>query len=197
VSGGRYIRTRKGGQSAERSPQAPNDRPAAGSTASSRKSRWTRWLGYGVLPAVALLLALGAGYVKWQDGTARDAEVARSESTQAAIDSTIAMLSYRADTADHDLSAACERLTGRFREAYSSLINDVVIPGAKQKNISAVATVPAASSVFATTNHAVVLVFVNQTTLVGNEPPTTTTSTVRVTLSKVGPRWLVSGFTPI
>ena len=43
----------------------------------------------------------------------------------------------------------------------------MVIPGAKEKQISAVATVPAAASVSAEPNHAVVLVFVNQTVVVG------------------------------
>jgi Mce-associated membrane protein len=73
----------------------------------------------------------------------------------------------------------------------------VVIPGATQKQISAVATVPAAASVSATENHAVVLVFVNQTVTVGTGAPTDTASSVRVTLDKVADRWLISGFDPV
>jgi Mce-associated membrane protein len=37
----------------------------------------------------------------------------------------------------------------------------------------------------------VVLVFVNQTVAVGNDPPTDTASNVRVTLDKIGGRWLI------
>ena len=48
-----------------------------------------------------------------------------------------------------ELHAARDLLTGDFRDSYTSLTNDVVIPGAKQKQISAVATVPAAASVSA------------------------------------------------
>jgi Mce-associated membrane protein len=107
-----------------------------------RKLGWTRVLAYGVLPGVALLLALSAGLLKWQDNSVRDSDVAGIESVQAAKDSTVAMLSYRPDSVDKDLAAARDRLTGNFRDSYTSPTNDVVIPGAQQKHISAVATVP-------------------------------------------------------
>ena len=73
----------------------------------------------------------------------------------------------------------------------------MVIPGAKQKQISALATVPAATSTSATENHAVVLLFVNQTVVVGKEAPTNTASSVRVTLDKIDGRWLISQFDPV
>src|SRR5262245_669996 len=107
------------------------------------------------------------------------------------------MLSYRPDTVQTDLDAAKNRLTGSFRDSYASLADDVVAPAAIQKLIAAAATVPAASSVSATRNHAVVLVFVNQTMTIGNGAPTNTRSRVRVTLDNVGEHWLISGFDPI
>jgi Mce-associated membrane protein len=88
-------------------------------------------------------------------------------------------------------------LTGTFKDSYTQLIHDVVIPGAKKQHISAVATVPAAASVSATPQHAVVLVFVDQMVTVGNDAPSETTSTVRVTLDKTGARWLISSFDPV
>jgi Mce-associated membrane protein len=162
-----------------------------------RRIQWARVFAFGVLPAVALLLALGAGYLKWMDNSVRNSETARIESMQAAKDSTIALLSYKPDTVEQQLGAARDLLTGDFRDSYSSLTNDVVIPGAKQKQIAAVATVPAAASVSAKPNHAVVLVFVNQTVIVGQDAPTDTASSVRVTLDKVGDRWLISKFDPV
>ncbi|MDT5085653.1 MAG: Mce-associated rane protein [Mycobacterium sp.] len=162
-----------------------------------RGKRLARILAYGVLPAAAVLLAGAAGYLKWVDGTARDAEAARAQSVQAAVDSTVAMLSYRPDTVEQNLSAARDRMTGAFRDSYTSLTHDVVIPGAKQRHISAVATVPAVASVSATATHAVVLVFVNQATVIGNDPPTDTASSVKVTLEKVHDRWLISQFDPV
>jgi Mce-associated membrane protein len=164
---------------------------------SSRRIRWSRMIAYGVLPGLALLLALAAGFLKWQDSSVRDANVFREQSVRAATDSTIALLSYRPDTVQKDLEAAQGRLTGTFLDSYKSLIHDVVIPGAKEKQISAVATVPAAASTSATGNHAVVLLFVDQTVIVGKDAPTNTASSVRVTLDKVEGRWLISQFDPV
>jgi Mce-associated membrane protein len=162
-----------------------------------RRSGWSRVLAVGVLPAVALLLVIAAGYFKWTGQTALDSESVRAAAVRAAIESTVALLSYQPDSVDKDLNAARDRLTGTFKDAYTSLIRDVVIPGAKQKRISAVATVPAAGAVSATGNHAVVLLFVDQTVNVGNDPPTDTASAVRVTLDRRGDRWLISQFEPI
>jgi len=196
--------TRVAGEDETTEPDTDDSSDAGGGDAEStpgpkgrRRRGWARPVAFAVLPGLALLLALGAGFLKWQDSSVRDAEVARIESVQAAKDGTVALLSYRPDSVDKDLGAARDRLTGNFRDSYTSLTNDVVIPGAKQKQISAVATVPAAASVSAKEGQAVVLVFVNQTNTIGNDAPTDTASTVKVTLDKVGGRWLISGFDPI
>ena len=107
------------------------------------------------------------------------------------------MLSYDADTVQKDLAAAGDRLTGTFKDSYTSLTHDIVIPGSKEKHISAQASVPAAASVSATENHAVVLLFIDQTVAIGNAAPTDTASSVRVTLDRVNGKWLVSGFDPV
>jgi Mce-associated membrane protein len=162
-----------------------------------RAVNWSKVLAFGLLPAVALLLAGAAGYLKWSDSSVREANTARIESLQVAKDSTVRLLSYKPDTVDQDLNSARDLLTGDFRDSYTQLINDVVIPGAKEKQISAVANVPAVASVSAEPNHAVALVFVNQTVIVGQSAPTATASSVRVTLDKVGDHWLISQFDPV
>lgn len=175
------------------------DEPEAEEAPRGRTNRrivYKRALTYVVLPGLALLLTLAAAFLKWQDSNTRDAAAAAIESVQAARDSTVALLSYRSDTVEKDLGAARDRLTGDFKGAYTSLTDDVVIPGAKQKQITAVATVPAAASVSATPDHAVALVFVNQSTVVGSGAPTGTASSVQVTLDKINGRWLISGFDP-
>lgn len=158
---------------------------------------WSRLAAFVILPVIAMLLGAAAGYLKWEDSSRRDADTARNEAVAAARDSTIALLSYKPETVDKDLGAARDRLTGTFLDAYTQLVNTVVIPGAKEKKISALATVPAAAPVSAKADHAVVLLFVNQTVTVGADAPTNTTSSVRVTLEKVGGRWLISAFDPI
>jgi Mce-associated membrane protein len=152
---------------------------------------------YGVLPGLVMTLAVGAGVLKWRAETQSADQTAATESVRAATEATTAILSYGPDTVDRDLGAARSRLTGGFLDAYTSLTHDVVIPGAKEKKITATARVPAAASVTAGRDHAVVLVFVDQTTTVGADPPTDTSSCVRVTLDKRGDHWLISAFDPI
>jgi Mce-associated membrane protein len=165
--------------------------------AKRRQINWSRQLAYTVLPGLALLLTAAAGYLRWDDSSADSSATARAESVTAAKESVIALLSYRPDTVEKDLGSARDKLTGTFRDSYSQLINDVVIPGAKQRHISSVATVPAAASVSASSNHAVALIFVNQTTVVGTDSPTDSASCVRVALDKINRHWLISGFDPV
>lgn len=174
-----------------------DDGSPAEPVAAKRRIDWARVFAFGVIPAVALLLGLAAGYLKWVDNSIRNSDTAAEESVQAAKDSTIAMLSYKPDTVEQQLNDARGLLTGEFQESYTGLINDVVIPGAKEKQISAVASVPAAASVSADPDEAVVLVFVNQTVVVGQDTPTDTASSVRVTLEKIDGRWLISKFDPV
>jgi Mce-associated membrane protein len=162
-----------------------------------RRIKWSQVLAFGVLPLVAVVIAAGAGFLKWQDAWVRGSRVAGIESIAAAKDSTAALLSYQPDTVEKDLRAARDRLTGGFKDSYTQLIQDVVIPGAKKQHISAVATVPAGASVSATPKHAVALLFVDQTVVVGNDAPTETSSIVRVTMDKTGGRWLISAFDPV
>ena len=61
---------------------------------------WRRILVYGVLPGLALVLAMTAGVLKWQDSSVRDSDRSAAESVQAAKDSTVALLSYQPATVE-------------------------------------------------------------------------------------------------
>lgn len=167
--------------------------PAAG----RRRVAWANVAVYGLLPAAILALGGAAGYLQWKDVSLAQTDTAKKESTKAATDGTIALLSYKPETVDKDLEAAKKYMTGNFLNSYTSLTRDVVIPGSKQKKISAVATVPAAAWTKATPDHAVVMLFVDQTMIIGDSAPTSTASSVRVTLDKVEGHWLISQFDPM
>lgn len=158
---------------------------------------WYRLTAFVLLPAAAVLLLVGIGIVKWQTVSYSHSTSARNESVQAAREATVAMLSYSAANVDRDLTAARNKLTGKFLDEYTKLVDTQVIPAAKEKQISAAAQVSAIASVSATTSRAVALVFVNQTVAAANQAPATTASSIRVTLDKVDGRWLVSGFDPV
>ncbi|CPR01821.1 Mce associated membrane protein [Mycobacterium bohemicum DSM 44277] len=188
----------------ETAPHEPASEDGAGAAAEetgSQKVRrhinWSRVLAFGVLPGLALMLGLASGYFAWLYGSAKDRELSRTESVRIAGEDTVALLSYTADSVDRDLGTARERLTGDFKDAYTTLTREVVIPGAKQKHISATAKVTAAAPVSATANQAVVLLFVNQTVTIGDGAPTDTQPVIRVTLEKVKDRWLISHFDPV
>lgn len=178
------------------SGRGPGD--GTGSMAAGRRRvNWTRVLAYGVLPGLMLVLAMSAGVLRWRDSSIEGTDLARLESVRAARDSTVALLSFRPGTVERDVQAARDLLTGGFRENYTQVSRDVLIPDARRQHISATATVPEAAAVSATPDHAVVLAFVDQTVTIGASSPAATASSVRVTLDKVAGRWLVSGFDPV
>lgn len=163
----------------------------------ARRFGWGRVFAFCIVPVLALVVTLAAGFFKWESGQDHGTAVAAAESLQAAKDSTIALLSYQPDSAEKTLHQARERLTGSFKDSYTSLTNDVVIPGAKKRQITAKATIPAAASISASPSHAEVLVCVDQTVTIGGDAPSDTASSVKVALDKVGGRWLISGFDPV
>ncbi|MBV8863126.1 MAG: hypothetical protein JO259_14910 [Mycobacterium sp.] len=155
---------------------------------------WSRVLVYGLLPGLVLLLAVAAGFLKWKDASVRNGDLVRSQSVAAARDSAVAVLSFRFGTVDQDVAATRERLTGGFRDTYTKVTQQTLIPDAKERQVTATATVPAAAAESTTENHAVVLLFVNQTVRIGHSRPSDTASSVRATLDKIGGRWLISDF---
>lgn len=159
-------------------------------------SRLLRLISYVVVPVLTVGLAGAAAYFKYQDDTAANIDDIRTESVQIATEATVDLLSYTPDNVEAKLNEAGDRLTGSFRDSYLALVRETVIPGAKQKDISANATVAAGSSVSASRTEAKVMLFVNQTVTVGRDAPTESASVVDVNLDRVDGRWLVSGFEP-
>jgi Mce-associated membrane protein len=162
-----------------------------------RRAAW--WTTVVVLIiAVVSTLAIGL----WQAVEGRQIERAQDDSArQTVIDvaksTAIKMLSYKPDTVEAQLNGNLPLLTGEFRESYESLIHDVVIPGAKQKQINAVASVPAASVASLSRDRATLLVFINQTVTAGTAEPEDTASSVRISMQKIDGKWLVAEFEPL
>ncbi|MHA7662524.1 hypothetical protein [Mycolicibacterium sp. HS_4_1] len=162
-----------------------------------RRARWKTRIVYIILPVLVMMIGGAIGYLKYADGTFHAEQTSRAHAVEAAKQITTAMLSYKPDSVDKDLGAAQDRLTGDFRNAYTALVDKVVIPGAKERHIISQATVAAAGPSSADGHHAVVLLFVDQTITIGTDPPTNTASSVRVSLDKVDGQWMVSKFEPI
>jgi Mce-associated membrane protein len=174
-----------------------DDDELASAVSASERSRRRRPILAIAVAVLAVVLAAAAGYLEYERSSEHETQRARVDSVKTATEGAIALLTYGPDTAERDLTAACDRLTGDFRESYLKLVREVVIPGAVQKQISTVVTVPAAAAESASATRAVVLLYVNQVATVGTEPPSTTASSVRVTMDHVDGHWLISDLEPI
>lgn len=147
------------------------------------------------------IVAAGAAAVLF--GVARDqpSVITRAEPDYATIErtareSTLAILSYEPDTVEQSLNKAKDLTTGSFKQQFSSLVDGIVIPGAKSDRITSEATVVAVGTESATQSKATVLTFVNQKVTKGDDAPSTTASSVKIGLVKVDDRWLIEAFNP-
>lgn len=185
-----------------------NDKGDAGPTAlgvtggrrSGRKRRSRsrrRTVAYGLLPILALLATVAAAYLKWEVVRYQETDRAATESVAVAQDTAVSMLSYSPETVERDLGVPLDRMTEKFRASYLQLTRDVVIPGAKERQISAEAIVKAAASVEAEPDRATVMLFIDQNIAIGQDPPVVSASSISVRLDKVGNRWLIAAFDPV
>ncbi|OMB94918.1 hypothetical protein A5733_01530 [Mycobacterium sp. NS-7484] len=149
-----------------------------------------------VLAALALVLAVACGVLRWLIVTQHESATARTESVEAAKDITVQMLSYETETVDQQLTAARDRMTGEFLGTYTAMINEV-IPAAHAQQIAAVADVQRVGVVSAKPDRAEVVMYVDQSVQVGNKMPEKTLSIVRATMVKEGDQWLLSQYEPV
>ncbi|MDF3308334.1 hypothetical protein P3H15_25280 [Rhodococcus sp. T2V] len=157
----------------------------------------TEALALGIAPVVAVgaLVAVQVGIQRADDESLSDS---RATTAQLASDGAAALLSYTPETVDADLDRASALLTGDLLDSYRQLAGDVVGPTAKDKRVTMQAVPVGASVESVTADAAHVLVYVNQTTTMGDTPePSQTQNVVRVTLSRIDGDWLISGFDPL
>jgi Mce-associated membrane protein len=159
----------------------------------------THWRPTLVLASVITSVALVAFLFLTQYLPDRkvDAAVAR-QVVAAASDGAAAALSYSSDSLDRDFAAARSHLTGDFLAYYDKFTKDFVVPGVRDKHLTQTVTVVRAAVSELEPNSAVVLVFLNETTVSKDKPqPLITPSGVRITLAKVGGKWLISKLDPV
>lgn len=150
-----------------------------------------------LVTVTSLASAAGLLLFEYRSDRATDAAAAKSV-IAAATDGTVAILSYSPDTLDRDFSSAKTRLTGDFLSYYGQFTQQIVTPAAKKNSVKATAVVLRAAVSELSSNSAVVLVFVNQSTVSKDRPNATVTpSSVLVTLTKTDGNWLISSFNPL
>jgi len=116
----------------------------------------------------------------------------------AAANGAVALLSYSPDSLDHDFAAGKSHLTGDFLNYYTQFTEQIVTPAAKDKQVKTSATVVQAAAAELHPDSAVVLLFINQTTVSKENPDGAfAASAVKVALKKIDGNWLISAFDPV
>jgi Mce-associated membrane protein len=149
----------------------------------------------------ALCVAVGAtDLVLWLRGSGGSGggsdDKARTQAVAAARQAAHDILSYDYRTLDDDIARAKTETTGLFASQYAGSAG-TLLAQARQLRAIVQATPSTPGVVSATPDEVVVLVFVDQASVkqaAGQKSPTTRIdqSRVRMTMTKVGDRWLVS-----
>ena len=163
-----------------------------------------RWLAGNVRPVVVALLVTavllaGGAVALWRvaDGQ-RATEAGGQDALAAARRAAVALLSYDGRTVDAQLAAGSDLITGPFQADFRTVASTLVAPAATQKQVSTHAQVVAAAVVTAAPGEVTTLLYLNQTTQSAASPaPTISGSRVRLTMTEVAGRWLVSAMTPV
>jgi Mce-associated membrane protein len=125
-------------------------------------------------------------------------DAAAHEAVQAASDGAVAVVSYSYDNLDRDFATAKSHSTGEFLTYYDTFSQHYVAPAARQGKITATANVVRAALSKLDPDSAVVLVFLNQSTVGKEKPePLITASSVLVTLARVNRSWLIAKLDPL
>jgi Mce-associated membrane protein len=123
---------------------------------------------------------------------------AQTAALTAATEGSVALLSYSPDSIDRDLTAAKSHLTGEFLTYYSHFTDEIVKPASQKKSIKTTASVARAAVSEMHSDSAVVLLFINQTSMSSDRSePSQLASTVLVTLTKLNGNWLIAKFEPV
>lgn len=170
-------------------PAAPASAPGAPATA-HRRADWT------VLAALAVVvvLAVTAGLLVVRARGEDRAEEARRAALAAGERHAVTLLSYDHRHLDRDFARAQDVLTGSFKADYAATTEKVVRPSAEQVKAVVTAEVVSSAVVRAEENRVVLLLFVDQTTTSTRlDGPKVDLNRVRMTLTRTGGQWLVSG----
>lgn len=183
------------------STAAEEPTPQADAQSSTRESRGIRRHLGAIL--LTLLLVVSAGVAAWLYlfQYRVDQQVngdAQNVALEAAKTGTVALLSYAPETMEQDFTTAKSHLTGDFLNYYSQFTEQIVTPAVKEKQVKTNAAVVQAGVAEMHPDSAVVLVFVNQTTVSKENPDGAfAASAVKVGLTKSDGRWLINAFDPV
>jgi Mce-associated membrane protein len=153
-------------------------------------------VGLGSATIVLLAAAAVFSVLAFQQAAAVSA---RAEAKAAGGQIVTQLLSYDYRTAQQDIAQRSNVLTGHFKDDYTKLMQDSVMPAAVQQQVTTRTDVTSSAVVSNVgSDQVTLLMFLNQTTQSSaNKDPVFNGSRVRMTMQKTDGRWLVSDLTPV
>lgn len=171
--------------------------PAAMVRRAARVSRRRRVITTVLLTILTIAAAGAATVLVLAQQRAEALTDARFDAVTQARQRVAEILSYKADTIDADIDRARQHTSGAFAEYYVPFARQAIAPAVRKEGTSSVAAVSRAAAVSANPDTVVVIVFIDQQTSSKAQPqPRSTSSTARVTMTKVAGQWLISELTP-
>lgn len=151
-----------------------------------------------VLAALVVLALAAAVLVGWWGHQLRRADDDARAAVEEATTHTQQLLSYDSRSLDADLARGRSLVTGDFAAQYAKTAAELIGPTTRAQEITTIAVVVRAALVSAGPDRVETLLYVNQATTSKADPtPRPTTSQIRVTLDRVGDRWLISDLHPV
>jgi Mce-associated membrane protein len=183
---------------AEDRAEEPAEEPVAVAVDRDDVSGPPNWV-LGVLAGLLVAALALDGLVAWREvsqqrqaeESARALHSALIQAPAVAEQAATALLSYRYDTVDQDLAEARKYLTEDYRPEYVESIN-LVNQGAGEVGATVKADVLSSGVVEASGQRSDVLLFVNQTTTMPAQQPTTALNRVVLTMVPRGNTWVVA-----
>ncbi len=191
------------------SPAGEDEQPPAGegSGGASRLAGIRRWARgclarwRAIVAAALVLAAVGVAvtlfFVMYRPDRRIDDATAH-QVIKAASDGAVDLMSYSYASLDSDFAKAKSHLTGDFLNYYSKFTEQIVAPATQQGELTTTTKVIRAAVSELRPDSAVVLLFVDQTTVSKQKPqPVKADSSVLATLKKVNGSWLIAKFDPV
>ncbi len=205
VEPGAQLGSTESGTDGTQTPPEGEDAPTPNrQVARPNRRRWVRrclarWRSIvaTVLVVAAVGVAAGLFFTLYRPDQRID-DAAAHQAIQAASGGAVDLLSYSYASLDSDFDKAKSHLTGEFLDYYGKFTQQLVAPVAREGQLTATAKVIRAALSDLQPKSAVVLVFVDQTTVGTQKPqPVKADSSVLVSLTKVNGSWLIAKFDPV
>jgi len=166
-------------------------------------SRATRYRISGKLITLSvatmlIVVCMGDGFLWWNNRSDSQAQAAETAAKAAANDSIPLVLSYNYADLDRYAARATSKTAGPFADDLKKLLDTQVLPAARARNIATQTTVQGTSTVTASANTVVLLMFIDQTTRTADAAaPKIEGARLQVTMTNQNGGWLISGLEPI